>query len=84
MKIKKIINLSFSHSERESLRRDINLHFLQDVECNVWDESSQKFISKYPDKETEEFRLAHAQIHKTHSIELNLEICPSTGRIISW
>ena len=40
-------------------RQLINKHYLGDVECNMVDPTSKRFVSKYPDKETEAFTSAH-------------------------
>jgi len=49
------VRIQLDHEQRQQLRRYLNLHYLGDVDCNELDENL-KFVPKYPEKETQEFK----------------------------
>ena len=59
------VGVQFDTEQRNQLARYLNLHYLGDVDCNKKDENGN-FVSKYPEKETEEFKEATKRLYATH------------------
>ncbi len=51
------VRIQLNHEQKQQLNRFLNLHYLNDVNCNEYDENF-KLVAKYPEKETEEFKNA--------------------------
>jgi hypothetical protein len=51
------VRIQLDHEQKQQLNRFLNLHYLNDVNCNEYDENF-KLVAKYPEKETEEFKNA--------------------------
>jgi hypothetical protein len=51
------VRIQLDHEQKQQLNRYLNLHYLNDVNCNEYDENF-KLVAKYPEKETEEFKNA--------------------------
>jgi hypothetical protein len=51
------VRIQLDHEQKQQLNRFLNLHYLNDVNCNEYDENF-KLVPKYPEKETEEFKNA--------------------------
>jgi hypothetical protein len=50
------IAYNFNDKTQRNLRKAVNLHFLGDEDCNVLGDDG-RFTKKYPEKETEEFKV---------------------------
>lgn len=50
------VTVALSNADQLKLRKFINLHYLEDVNANELVDG--KFVAKYPEKETEEFKNA--------------------------
>lgn len=59
------VSFSFSHRDAKVLMREVNLHYLGHPDCNIRGKDGH-FVSRYPEKETEEFKNAHWGIHCSH------------------
>ena len=58
------VEIRLKSSEVEEVRRVINIHYLGAEDANTIDENG-KIVSKYPDKETQEFLEAHRRVGRT-------------------
>jgi hypothetical protein len=65
------VRIQLDHEQKQQLNRFLNLHYLNDVNCNELDESGH-FVSKYPEKETEEFKNAIWKINTTHEYQVKV------------
>lgn len=59
------VEIRLKSSEVGEARRAINTHYLGVEDVNTVGEDGE-IISKYPDKETEEFLEAHRRVGRTH------------------
>lgn len=63
------VSFSFSYKDKEVLMREANLYFLGDHDCNMLGKDGY-FVSKYPEKETEEFKKVHRSISCSYRKEI--------------
>jgi maltose-binding protein MalE len=59
------VKIQLDQEQRQQLLRYLNLHYLGDVNCNEYDENF-KIVSKYPEKETKEFKEAVRKTYAEH------------------
>ena len=78
-----VCQISLSSEEIKTLGRAINLHHLDDEECNKMDVNG-KYVSKYPEKECKELIDAGFAIHREYSAQVEVEFSEATGMPISW
>ena len=67
------IEIRLKSSEVEEARRAINTHYLGAEDANTVDENGT-IVSKYPDKETQEFLEAHRRVGRTHVEYLPVDV----------
>lgn len=69
--------------DQDELFRLSNLYYLDDEECNYFDESKGKLVHKYPDKITEEFKNCNHSIHASQVVTLEITYSVVTGKILN-
>lgn len=62
------VDISFTEEQRSVLRKQINLHYLGDAECNVMTENG--IVPKHPQKETKEYLDLMHRIIRTSEVRL--------------
>ena len=65
------VRVQLDHEQKQQLHRFLNLHYLGDIHCNELDENGH-FVSKYQEKETEEFKDAMWRSQTTFQFEVKL------------
>jgi hypothetical protein len=65
------VRIQLNHEQKQQLNRFLNLHYLNDVNCNELDENGH-FVPKYPEKETQEFKDAIWKINATHEYQVKV------------
>jgi hypothetical protein len=65
------VRVQLDQEQKQQLHRFLNLHYLGDIHCNELDENGH-FVSKYPEKETEEFKNAMWRSQTTFQFEVKL------------
>ena len=60
----------------------LNLHYLNDKSCNIYDPHKKQLVSKYPEfeKEHPEFIEAHYAVHRTYTFDVKVELLEN-GRL---
>ena len=65
------VRIQLDHEQKQQLNRFLNLHYLNDVNCNKLDENGH-FVPKDPEKETQEFKDAIWKINATHEYQVKV------------
>ena len=65
------VRIQLDHEQKQQLNRFLNLHYLNDVNCNEYDENF-KLVAKYPEKETEEFKNAMWRANMVHDYQVKV------------
>ncbi len=65
------VRIQLDHEQKQQLNRFLNLHYLNDVNCNEYDENF-KLVPKYPEKETEEFKNAMWRANMVHDYQVKV------------
>ena len=65
------VRIQLDHEQKQQLNRFLNLHYLNDVNCNEYDENF-KLVAKYPEKETEEFKNAMWRANMVHAYQVKV------------
>jgi len=65
------VRIQLNHEQKQQLNRFLNLHYLNDVNCNEYDENF-KLVAKYPEKETEEFKNAMWRANMVHDYQVKV------------
>jgi hypothetical protein len=65
------VRIQLDHEQKQQLNRYLNLHYLNDVNCNEYDENF-KLVAKYPEKETEEFKNAMWRANMVHDYQVKV------------
>jgi len=65
------VRIQLDHEQKQQLNRYLNLHYLNDVNCNEYDENF-KLVPKYPEKETEEFKNAMWRANMVHDYQVKV------------
>ena len=65
------VRIQLDHEQKQQLNRYLNLHYLDDVNCNEYDENF-KLVAKYPEKETEEFKNAMWRANMVHDYQVKV------------
>jgi hypothetical protein len=65
------VRIQLDHEQKQQLNRFLNLHYLNDVNCNEYDENF-KLVAKYPEKETEEFKNAMWGANMVHDYQVKV------------
>jgi hypothetical protein len=65
------VRIQLDHEQKQQLNRFLNLHYLNDVNCNEYDEN-MKLVAKYPEKETEEFKNAMWRANMVHDYQVKV------------
>lgn len=60
----KEIVISLNYEEKNKAIRLLSLHYLGDEECNK--KVNGRFVAKYPEKETTEFKETHYACHRSY------------------
>lgn len=74
------VSFSLSSSQIQEALRLLNLHYLEDEICNEYDVSG-RFVPKYPDKETEQFKDAVHRVTMSRQVDFTVAI-DSNGQLI--
>ncbi len=65
------VRIQLDYEQKQQLTRYLNLHYLGDVNANKLDDSG-RYIAKYPEKETEEFKDALWRINADHEYQVKV------------
>ncbi len=65
------VRIQLDHEQKQQLNRFLNLYYLNDVNCNEYDEN-MKLVAKYPEKETEEFKNAMWRANMVHDYQVKV------------
>lgn len=71
-KLKKIVQFYLSENEKNEALQFLNLYYLGDIHCNHFEYG--EIVSKYPEKETEEYKRAVWNVSSCNQIEVEIEI----------
>lgn len=75
------VEFSLTHGQKEIAQQAINLHYLGDIHCNKLDRKTKLFVSKYPEKETQEFTDAQYACVRTYRVPISVDLLED-GRLI--
>lgn len=75
-RFKKTIEVHLDRDEREKAVRLLNLHYLNDEECNVQVDKKGDgyYMPKYPEKETLEFLNSHYNAARAYGMSININL----------
>ena len=73
------VKVLLSSQQAEEALRLLNLHHLGDEQCNEYD-ASFTIVSKYPDRETEEFKQSHCNCRMVYETTVTASLL-SDGRL---
>jgi hypothetical protein len=65
------VRIQLDHEQKQQLNRFLNLHYLGDVNSNEMN-GNGRYVAKYPEKETEEFKNAIWRINATHEYQVKV------------
>ena len=65
------VRIELNHEQKQQLNRFLNLHYLGDVNCNEMNENG-RYVAKYPEKETQEFKDALWRINAVHEYQIKV------------
>lgn len=75
------VELSLTHNQKQAAQQAINLHYLGDINCNKLDRKTKLFVSKYPEKETQEFADAQYACVRTYRVLVKVDLLEN-GRLV--
>lgn len=68
------VELSLTHDQKQVAQQVINLHYLGDIHCNKLDRKTKLFVSKYPEKETQDFTDAQHACVRTYRVPVSVDL----------
>jgi hypothetical protein len=70
------LTIRLNGMQRDQALRLLNLHYLQDEECNMYSFEEKKLIAKYPQFELDnpQFKESHLAAMATYVVDLKVEL----------
>jgi hypothetical protein len=74
------VTFSLSPDQLKEAREALNTHHLGDPECNFLDKETMRYMPKYPEKETAEFKESMSAICRNYTNYITV-VLDSSGRL---
>lgn len=70
----KTLPIYLSDEEKTYFRKQINIKYLGNENCNYWDDETSSIVPVKPNMESEEFKQKHYEINAVHSVNVKVEM----------
>lgn len=68
------VKVSLDDEQKKVALRYLNELYLGDPQCNIYSKELGRFVSKYPEKETDAFKESHHKVPATKIFYLEVEL----------